>query len=243
MIRVWANAILAEAHAFWRFLKAPDLNDACKSDRPIHRTVIVFAMLALMVIALSVLLAPAALLMGAGQSAQLDQTMSADPLRLVLGVAVLGPIVEEILFRSWLTGTWRFLAGAGVFALVLYGVPFALTPGWQDGDNIQSYLLLTLALAAFAMAAIAVRSTAGPAFFERSFRWIFWVSTILFGTLHLANYSGTGGLALLVFTLPQVLAGAVFGYARVKIGLLSAIALHMAFNAVPVGAALFMRLL
>ena len=72
---------------------------------------------------------------------------------------------------------------------------------------------------------------------ERPFRWfaaafpvVFWLVTLAFALVHLANYTDGTLLILLPLVIPQFIAGALFGYARVHYGLWAAMLLHAMHN-------------
>lgn len=235
--------MIEQAFKAMAFFKSPKLPDSAAAGFSGRKTLALFIVLAAATIATSIVLLPFVWLLGAGQSSQLSGALSADPLRLVLTVMILGPIVEEILFRSWLSGRWRDIVGAGVFGVILYGAAWLLPPEFISDGIWQGHLVLAIAFAAFGAVLTLMGSDARSLHFKRAFPLIFWLSVVIFGALHLTNYAGSGGWALLVFTMPQILAGAFFGFARVTIGLPSAMALHIAYNAVPVTAALLFRMI
>ncbi len=72
-----------------------------------------------------------------------------------------------------------------------------------------------------------------PSWFVKSFPAIFWMGTVIFGLVHLLNYPRPGPLALPVI-LPQIWAGLVFGYVRVRVGLSAAMLIHAGSNALMV---------
>ena len=76
------------------------------------------------------------------------------------------------------------------------------------------------------------RDTTVPAWFTLHFHWVVWGSTLLFGLIHLGNFTAlTHPLGLLV-VLPQTIGGLLLAYTRTRLGLRAAIAHHAAFNAV-----------
>lgn len=243
MLREWTKETACQAHDFAAFMKSPSLERHDQSTAPIRDTITTFIVLSILMIAVSAILLPFVLAMGAGQSAVLDSTMSVDPLRLVIAVVILGPLIEELLFRSWLSGKWRDLAATSAFAIVLYGSRAGIGDTSWGKENLAGYLTIAAAIAAYLVVRRLQQSTDRSAIFTKHFKWIFWISVVTFGALHLSNYSGSGGVALFIFTIPQMVAGAAFGFARIKIGLASAIALHMMYNSVPVIATLAVRLI
>lgn len=196
-----------------------------------------------LMVPIGVFLLPLAIAGGVAASGPLDGAMSGSLLRIWIAVVVLGPIIEELAFRSWLSGrAGQFVAG-GAFVALYFGGGAVLgadgTPPTQD----EGFATFAMAMALYLTLAIWLRKSRVPQWYVRAFPAIFWLNAIGFGTLHLANYAGDIGPALITFTIPQIAAGAMFGYARIRVGLWSAIALHVAFNAVPVTALSLMQLL
>ncbi|MEM8726982.1 MAG: CPBP family intramembrane glutamic endopeptidase, partial [Pseudomonadota bacterium] len=91
-------------------------------------------------------------------------------------------------------------------------------------------LSVFLALIAAPIAGVLLFKKAVPSWFSRHFGWFFWVSTIAFALVHLANYQQGPLPLLLVLVIPQFVAGTIFGYARVHYGLWSSILLHALHN-------------
>lgn len=147
----------------------------------------------------------------------------------IVAVLVLGPVIEEIMFRGWLTGTWRALIGTVAVLAVFYMGP-RVTKNVMDAP----FLALQFGFLAFGLTifwALASRRTSSPINgFERLFPLMFWGQGAVFGMLHFRNlYSDTIILPLLM-SLPLVVCGWLWGYARVAIGLPAALVLHMAYN-------------
>jgi membrane protease YdiL (CAAX protease family) len=152
------------------------------------------------------------------------------PLLLLL-VIVLLPMGEEMVFRSWLSGR----AGP-MIALVVLAVGVAIPV--ISGPQAHPILLLgSLAIAALLAIGVAVwlRKRRAMPFFARHFVWFYFASALLFAAAHLMNYSDGITLALLPLVVPQLIAGLIFGYARVTFGLWSDMMLHMMHNGLLVG--------
>jgi membrane protease YdiL (CAAX protease family) len=147
------------------------------------------------------------------------------PLLLAL-VIVLLPMGEEMVFRSWLSGR----AGHVIAAVILIvGVVVPIVSGPQAHPIL---LLGSLAIAAVVAIAIAFWLRKRPAmpFFVRHFVWFYFASALVFAGAHLMNYTDGITLALLPLVVPQLIAGLIFGYARITFGLWSDMLLHMMHN-------------
>jgi hypothetical protein len=152
------------------------------------------------------------------------------PLLLLLVIAVL-PMAEEMVFRSWLSGRAGHMVALVVLAI---GVAVPVISGPQAHPIL---LLGSLAIAALLAVSVAVwlRKRRAMPFFTRQFAWFYFASALLFALAHLMNYSDGITLALLPLVVPQLIAGLIFGYARVTFGLWSDMMLHMMHNGLLVG--------
>ena len=162
-----------------------------------------------------------------------DALAEMNPGRMVLMVVVLAPLIEELLFRSWL----------GAPRACLYGLPVvaALTAVMMGGGSASgAFVLPVAAVLGFLAVAVIMRarslSDAGAsAMRDTLFPWAFWGSAIVFAALHLANFTdGITTPLLLLAVLPQCLLGLVLGYVRMRFGLAPAIGFHGGYNALAV---------
>lgn len=152
---------------------------------------------------------------------------------LVPLVVLIAPVGEEIVFRGWLTGrvralwllAWALVAGA-LLAMVNYHVAE-----------------LPAALGVVAIGLIAptgwwfLRRRGVLGWFEAAFPYLVWLSILIFGLSHLTNYPQLSW-ALLPMILPQLWAGLVLTYARMRIGLMASVLIHAAANGTAISLAL-----
>ncbi|MEL6416669.1 MAG: CPBP family intramembrane glutamic endopeptidase, partial [Pseudomonadota bacterium] len=165
-------------------------------------------------------------------NAQLAQT---NPAMLLMLAVLFAPILEEVIFRSWLGGPKACLLGLPVLASLAAVAASATGP---------VPTILSFGLTGFLCAMIIAisgqyekRSPEG----QKLARWqlfpvAFYGSTAFFALLHLSNYEG--GLSspvMLLAVVPQFLIGAVLGYVRMRFGLVPAIWFHAIYNLVLVG--------
>lgn len=77
------------------------------------------------------------------------------------------------------------------------------------------------------------------------FKYAYYISIILFGTLHISNFEALDGhyWAIPLLVSPQLTAGVFLGYTRTSLGLIWSILLHAAHNLVLVGPVLIYLLL
>ena len=149
---------------------------------------------------------------------------------IVLGVLVGAPVVEELLFRGWLSGR-----PGHVFALA--AVLTAVLLSWATGapDTVLSLIVLIVGFIAAIIALIVLRRMGVMPSFAQRFPIFFWIATIGFALVHLTNFAEGSLIALLPLVLPQFFLGMLLGYVRVQLGLWAAIALHAMHNATALG--------
>ena len=148
-----------------------------------------------------------------------------------LAFLVIAPLLEELLFRGWLTGrvaALRFAAfGFAAMALMLAGV--GLVP---DHGRLLGYVGAGVALAGLVHWSLTrARDRSVPPVFIRHFAPIVWASALLFGLIHLGNYHALASPFGLAVVLPQVLGGLLLAYIRTHHGLGAAMAYHAGYNA------------
>ena len=150
----------------------------------------------------------------------------------LFGYLLLAPVLEELVYRGWLTGRVAALRFA------IYG--FAAVGLFTASVFLPASLETPLSLAGVGVAFAGLihwgltrdRDTAVPGWFTRHFRWFVWGSTLLFGLMHLGNYEAlTHPLGVLV-VLPQTIGGLLLAYTRTRLGLGAAMFHHAAYNAV-----------
>lgn len=160
---------------------------------------------------------------------QLNEVLRGSIWSVLLSVVILGPLVEEIIFRGWLSGTWR-AALATVFSLLaIYGGAAILSEYSVESSAIKSLILAACALTVFC-AFSSLGSTRRIVGFDRVFPFLFYAQAAAFGTLHFQNYAASSPVIALFATLPLIACGLIWGYARIRLGLISAVILHAAYN-------------
>ncbi len=145
---------------------------------------------------------------------------------------ILAPLLEELVFRGWLTGRIAALRFAlyGFAAMALFSAALYLPV-----EYVTAVSLTGVAVAFAGLLHWSVTRDTGtevPAWFTHHFHWFVWGSSLAFGLIHLGNYEPlTHPLGLLV-VLPQTIGGLLLAYTRTRLGLGAAIAHHAAYNAV-----------
>lgn len=150
----------------------------------------------------------------------------------LFGYLLLAPVLEELVYRGWLTGriaALRFAAYGFAAEAIFIGALF-----------VPPDMAVTLGLAGVAVALAGLvhwsltrdRDTAVPEWFTRHFHWFVWGSTLLFGLMHLGNYEPLAHPLGVLVVLPQTIGGLLLAYTRTRLGLGAAMAHHAAYNAV-----------
>jgi membrane protease YdiL (CAAX protease family) len=150
-----------------------------------------------------------------------------------LAFLVIAPLLEELVFRGWLTGRvagLRFAAcGFAAMGLMLAGV--ALVP---DHGRLLAWAGTGVALAGLVHWSLTRERgharTVPPAFI-RYFGGIVWAQALLFGAIHLGNYADLTNPLGLAVVLPQVLGGLLLAFIRTRAGLAAGMAYHAGYNA------------
>lgn len=154
------------------------------------------------------------------------------PLALWGGAVILGPVLEELFFRGWMSGTRRALTTMGV---LLIGACVVVA---MRGNKVAVAIALVGMLVATAITWwVKRRDENVPRGFGKVFPALFYATTVIFAALHLFNYPAIT-LAAVPMALPQFWSGLMFGHMRVRVGMVGAILNHIVSNAVMLGAAL-----
>lgn len=181
--------------------------------------------------AISALLAlPLIVFSGASPGDNLNVVFGQSAIIVIVTVVIFGPLVEEMMFRGWLTGTIHALAGSAIFLAIVFGgswlvrhlIPDAPVLGTQAGAAAFGLL------ASFAIQR--KESEVRPAWYKRAFPIAFWSQGIVFGGLHFANLATDSPILSLLAVLPLVVCGWLWGYARIVLGFGTAWILHVAYN-------------
>jgi membrane protease YdiL (CAAX protease family) len=172
---------------------------------------------------------PLMLLTEGGPSGALRETVSNPILAVAIAVVIVGPLVEEVIFRGWLTGTWRSIAGSGLFLAIFYGGGFLLTSLDVGTPGIKQLGIAIVSLTAFWLLRPLDSGPRIPGY-DQAFPFLFWGQGIVFGLLHYPNFAGTSPLLAVGLTLPLIVCAWLWGYARIVLGLGGAVLLHAAYN-------------
>lgn len=136
------------------------------------------------------------------------------------------PILEEIIFRSWLNWTKRniYILIATFFLLV--GLSF-FRHKFQH-IYIMLFLMLLVVILTYLLKNIKVKP-----FINKHFKYFYWGSSIIFGLVHASNYSGNIWYLIgfsFILGSPQIIGGFILCYIRMNNGLRYSILFHILVN-------------
>lgn len=138
------------------------------------------------------------------------------------------PVIEEILFRLLLRINRKNLLTFSGVTLTMFGLTIIV-----ESSFIKVGLLCLCMLPALIALLKVEKKLEGLV--TRNFRFFFYLSTFLFGIVHLLNFDPITPYVLLlapILILPQLFLGSVLGFIRVRYGMTYAVFFHMAINAV-----------
>ncbi len=145
----------------------------------------------------------------------------------VLIACVIAPILEELVFRSWLGAKKGLTYVFPLFVLIWCALMFPTFNMTVGPGFVAVWLVLSGAYIAW----LRRGDAAGEALAERLFPILFWISCATFALIHLGNYPNIaiGPLSLLL-VFPQLMAGFAFGYIRMRYGFLACVLSHSSWN-------------
>ena len=154
--------------------------------------------------------------------------ISNESTRIILYAVFIAPILEEILFRSWLKWskqTIYILIATFISVVVVSFIDHRFQYHW-----IMLFLLLLVGILIYLLNNIKVEP-----FIAKHFNYFYWSSSIAFGLVHASNF--TGNIRYLIgfsFILgsPQILGGFILGYVRMNNGLRYSILFHFLINSI-----------
>ena len=236
------NRLKQTAGEWIAFIKAPTLDLPTSKQSAIRDVAWLFALNCLIVAAIAAVLFPAMMLFNIEMSNDMSALFERPIWQILTIVVIVGPIMEELAFRSWLSGNSRLLVLLGG-VLAWFGGSYALTQfGFSAKGAIPTIGIAAIIIVAVMIGLIRFWKRAVPSWYGKIFPIIFWAQALLFGFIHVFNYAGDNPAALLPFVLPQLVGGLIWGYARVRHGWWSNIIMHMAYNLVATSGLLFMLL-
>ncbi len=159
------------------------------------------------------------------------------PLGFILYALLLGPILEEAIFR--LSLVFKPIYITITVLLLTYVLTSKLVYGIGH-INIEEHILVRIVISIlFALITYFFANkylTYFLKFWNANFRWIYYCSIIFFAFLHLDLLELTFNKFLLfpLLTFPQLLGGTINGYIRIKYGFIYSCLFHGINNILPV---------
>ena len=149
---------------------------------------------------------------------------------VIIIVPIIGPFLEEILFRLPLSLTKTSISLSA--ALIMYRFTgkhlFSFDP-----NEVYSYIRIGIAIVTFTSVLFFLSYVWLEKIKERYFKYFFYLSAILFALVHISNFAPYNYNVLFLyplFTLPQFFMGLILGYLRIRQGFFSAWVLHALIN-------------
>ena len=151
--------------------------------------------------------------------------------QLLLIVILIGPFLEEVAFRSMLTGS-RSTVFISLFFFWFYISGIIL--GFFDDVSAEISLatLVVPGLFLVGLYFILPKDSDIVKAINKNYSIFIYGTSIIFGLIHLGNFQNSDKFwwLLPILVLPQVTAGMIFAYARLRYGLLAAIITHGGHN-------------
>ena len=170
------------------------------------------------------------------------ELLKEDPLRLIISAIIIAPIFEEIMFRGLLRPSHSELL---LFMSAWMGFFFMLLTGGLDYPYLKMIGLAVVFVSSYYLFQLwfsEKSSTSIRKWFHRYAGFLWVVSSLVFGLVHIYNYVDSFLLnaALVVAIIPRILIGFAAGYLKLRSGVLVwPILLHFLNNAVAIGLMLF----
>ncbi|GAB3179136.1 CPBP family glutamic-type intramembrane protease [Telluribacter humicola] len=161
---------------------------------------------------------------------------------LVVGSLVMAPLVEELAYR-WGLRFSPARTAVSVGLIVFYWLPFGGTYSTNILNVLDQpgfYLMVTMAAVAgltmFALLSVPLLEASVSRRWHRYFGSIFYITSLLFGLMHIFNVADlTLSVWLLApfITVQQIVFGLFNGYVRMRFGFVHAVLQHALFNLIP----------
>lgn len=153
------------------------------------------------------------------------------PGELAFKALLLAPVVEEALFRGWMSGRIAALrfAALGVAAHLCFLGSLGASEAWRMPLALGGVVLVFFGLVQWLSRRERERQV--PGWFARHFRWLVWGSSLAFALIHLGNYGPLTDPRGVLVVSSQLIGGLTLAYVRTRIGLGPAMAYHAAYNA------------
>ena len=145
----------------------------------------------------------------------LDMIKSYPVVLLFVLTVVIGPLIEELIFRLYL----RYKNNYALHFLI----SLVSLMGARKEQKAETFFI---------------------SLWKKRYKFLFYFSAVIFGLVHISNFEFSYSILLLspILVAPQIILGLVIGYLRVRIGFVSGLVLHSLHNAFFIGIPLFLML-
>ncbi|RMZ58992.1 CPBP family intramembrane metalloprotease [Chryseobacterium nematophagum] len=149
---------------------------------------------------------------------------------------LLGPILEEILFRLWLVYS-KVNLSITITCLLLWISALAFDIYWFDTIKLVIYYILSF-IVLFTLFFFLFKKYESEKlinFWKKNQKVFITISSILFGVIHIWNYTDSNNSILyyIITFSPQVFSGFILCYLRVRMGFEVGVATHSLNNFIP----------
>ncbi len=148
--------------------------------------------------------------------------------------AIAAPLIEETTFRLSLKFRPFYIAVSIFFVTRIITVYVMKQFFSSNNINMYSWMIPVVAggLVYFIMRSNDIKERVSR-FYQKYFSLLFYFFTLLFGLVHITNYSKVENILLIVLLLgiPQFIVGLVLGFVRIKHGFWYGVLLHSVYNA------------
>ena len=152
------------------------------------------------------------------QQSDLNALMSEDPWKFTLLAVVIAPILEEGMFRTLIKPSpneFMFFICSWILVASAIFIPFDVHWALKFG-----FLFLFITLVYFFLKEIIPRTFQYKAcsFLNRNYIFIWMITAVVFGLVHISNYVDGFQLDLLLFLMivPRIIAGFYFGKVKIE---------------------------
>lgn len=172
------------------------------------------------------------------QKASMSERFS--PLVMLLVGGFILPLVEEVAFRLSLRFKPLYLS-LSLFVFVYYLLTKMVfdtkISAIDDSFVLRAGISVGFGLLLFPLFNYRTIKAKLYQFWQSNFRWIYYLTSLVFAWIHLAKYEIIllNVLLLPILTLPQLMSALINGYTRVKFGFQYPLLFHMANNVIAVG--------
>ncbi|MGB4415393.1 MAG: CPBP family glutamic-type intramembrane protease [Paludibacter sp.] len=193
----------------------------CQTEKP-NISKLIFYCLTYFVIAFTsiIIIFPITSLFGLEHISQKGYSITA----IITGI-IFAPIYEEIICRLCL------IANKKNYYIVLISLISLIIISLFREKYWTSIILLVVFLLLLSLKLI--KKTKLRATYNVNFKYIFWLSSILFGLLHVTNFRGNYLVLLAlspILCFPQIAMGFILGYIRMNYGFKYGVIVHMIIN-------------